>query len=86
MPTPVTITPATQALIDKAFADESAAAEMDDAKNAAGDALNLAQGSYDEAAEASLDAHATATGSAMDALKALATELGIALPEGNGGG
>lgn len=76
----MTLTPDTQAKLDKAFADKSAAVDADKADAAAADALTLATAAKGETADAALSAHQAATASAHDALAAVAAELGFTLP------
>jgi hypothetical protein len=77
---PVTLTPETQAKIDKAFADKQAAQDADATDAAAATTLTQAQAAKDASAADALAKHQTATASAHDALAAVADDLGFPLP------
>ena len=76
----MSLSPATQALLDAAFVSKDAASHLDEAHQHAADELVLATKDEKDTADAALAGHAKASSDAHDALAAIAVELGFALP------
>ncbi len=74
------LSPATQALLDAAFASRDAATTSDADDQSAAAALLLAQQSKADADAANLAAHKKSADDAHEALAAIASELGFPLP------
>ena len=76
----MTLSPATQALLDQAFASKDTATQLDTVHAGAADTLVLATAAEADAAASALEGHRKATDDAHAAISAIAAELGFPLP------